>query len=156
MTAVGALREQLDHELRQLTLLEGQLAELTVKRNRIRDDLLGGYAQYRDSVGGSRAEYADWRRRATRVQAATDKKLARLTEKRSAARRSINRLNMLILAHESGYRGEDTLGLLKATYLLLQKVLEQSEAVLLPDDWALISTVQLHCGYAIPDGKEEP
>lgn len=148
------LRQELDAIARQLRLAIGKRSVLIDSIETIQGDLKNSLAEFTAATGRPGSDYYPWRKRAknalkNRMKAlnATNALVASLTEERY-------RVNMLILSYESGYRGEESLGLLRALYHFTMYVLE--ETGFMPDEetTGLLSTVQLHCGYAVPGGDD--
>lgn len=155
MSDITSLRLDLDHIDSRLSDLAEVEAGLLDSLKHIGIDMDNTLAEFIGTTGRDPSEYHPWRRKAKLARYHKDKALSRVRSERMELMAARTRVQMLLLASESGYRGEDSLGLLKATFLLLMSVLDQTKFVIEPEDAGLISAVQLHCGYGVPGDTAE-
>lgn len=155
MQRADELRAEIAHQARQIRILGADIEVLRAKISRIGIDLEKTAAQFQLEVGGGAGAHAQWRKRASRALESTEAKLIRTSLALEEAHKQRNLAEMMLLSYESGYRGRDTMGLLRATYLLLMKLVEDYQYAPNEEQLGLISTVQIHCGYEIPGGQHD-
>lgn len=137
----------------RLTRGDHQLALAAVEV--IQEDLKNSLEEFVKSTGRPAEDYYPWRKRAKEALRNRKKTLARTKAAVDSLVEERYRVNMLILSYESGYRGEESLGLLRALYHFTMHVMAETGFIPDTETTGLLSTVQLHCGYAVPGGDDD-
>lgn len=132
---------------RELTRLHHEREDLARKHARISEDLDLGYDSYRYTVGGDRKSYEQWRRRAFKVRAGTEKKWQKIRDQEKELRDRRVVVQNLLIVHRAGLRQASTEELLRA----MLGILEQSDTTRWSQqDKDLIVAAKLHVGWSVP------
>lgn len=139
--------ERVDAILADLADEEKQVAEAI---ENIELDLANSAEAFVATTGKSKEEFYVWRKRASAARLFKQRRLNKVRELRRDAEADRARVQMLLLADKTGYRGQDPLKLLDALYLLTMEVLDRSGVQLDEHETGLLMAVRLQCGYGAP------
>lgn len=123
--------ERLRHAVRQIEaevnmLVEDEMA-LTESVRHIDIDLSNSLAEYVATTGRPAAGFYKWRKGAKWARYHKVRSLERKQDEVRGAKQRLADAQMLLYAHESGYRGQDEVELLRALYHLVMEVLQYSQ-----------------------------
>lgn len=142
---------------RDLERIDSLLADIAAERKLeeealalIESDLSNTVEEFVADTQRSPEDYHAWRRKAKLARLHKQRRLAQLDERRKDAEADRARVQMLLLATRSGYRGSDPLRLLDATLLLLLDVVERAKVTLDEQETGLVVAARLACGYGVP------
>lgn len=121
----------------------------------IDSDLNNTLQEFVATSGREPSEYYPWRRAAKSARLRKLQAVRSIDRQVRKAKEAHTRLQMALLSAESGYSGEDPVGLLRATYHFLMDLLTRVEVELDESERGLLMTVRMQCGYDVPAVQEE-
>lgn len=143
------MSHSVDHLHRIISALEAEVnsSEAGVEAcreavERIDLDLSNTLDEFIASTGRPAEDYYSWRRKAKSARFHKLKEQRALREKASRAKTRLTNAQMLLHATESGYRGSDPEGLLRALYHLVMDVLERTAVSLDKQQIGLLAAVR--------------
>lgn len=158
-TNTGALtRHVIEQTKARLTELGTRYQEALDTLRKIEIDIDNTLPEYVATTGRDPEEYYRWKRRAKLARYHKLKAIDKLHEQIIATRADLSKQRMLLVSEESGYRGENAIGLLGALYHLTMQTLEHTGHKLDPNEIGLLMLVRARLGYKLPgEGPgEEP
>lgn len=118
-------------------------ARLSMNIQKVQGDLQNSLEEFVATSGRHSDEYHPWRRRATVAMLHMMEDLQKTAEEAEQARTELLNAQMELYAQESGYDGEDELGLLRALYYLVMGHVAEKNISLDDKQVGLITSIRL-------------